>query len=185
MSEIYSPELVQNPDGEITEFSKLINSFSIDSLALNKTIKSDNIRLKYNPDEQCYCYKGITHFSYSHKKMKLMFGIFFNIVFDLSTKKFVLKELNLVNDAGSYTVMIDEGFSVAAEEFKQDGQSYTTQNIVYRNIAYYENALGQFGLVKGSVDLFNFGNDSTIVEYMIWNETDDIKKELITRTEEV
>lgn len=185
MSEIYSPELLQNPDGEINEFSKLINSFSVDSLALNKTISTKGIRLRYNPEQQCYCYKGIAHFSYSYKKMKLMFGILFDIMFDLNTKKFVLKELALVSDAGSYTVMIDEGFSISVEEFKQEGQSYITQNIVYRNIAYYENALGQFGLVKGSVDLFNYGNDSIIVEYMTWNEVDDTKKELITRIEEI
>lgn len=185
MSEIYSPELLQNPDGEITEFSKLINSFSIDSLALNKTISAKGIRLRYDPEKQRYYYRGITHFSYSYKKMKLMFGILFDIMFDLNTKKFVLKNLDLTDDAGSYTVMIDEGFSIAVEEFKQEGQNYVTQNIVYRNIAYYENALGQFGLVKGSIDLFNYGDDSTIIEYMTWNDTDDTKKELITRTEEI
>ena len=185
MSEIYSPELLQNPGGEITEFSKLINSLSIDSLALNKTVSAKGIRLRYDSEKQRYYYRGITHFSYSYKKMKLMFGILFDIMFDLNTKKFVLKNLDLTDDAGSYTVMIDEGFSIAVEEFKQDGQNYVTQNIVYRNIAYYENALGQFGLVKGSVDLFNYGNDSTMIEYMTWNDTDDAKKELITRTEEI
>ena len=185
LSEIYSPELLQNPDGEITEFSKMINSFGMDSLALNKVISTRGIRLRYNPEQQCYCYRGITHFGYSHKKMKLMFGIFFNIIFDLNAKKFILKELNLVNDSGSYTAMIDEGFSIAVEEFKQEDKKYIAQNIVYRNIAYYENTLGQFGLVKGSIDLFNFGNESTIVEYMIWNELDNKQKDLITRTEEI
>lgn len=184
LSEIYSPELLSNPDGEITEFSKLINSFNVDSLALNKVVSTKKIRLRYNSEQQCYRYKGITHFSYTYKKMYLMFGILFDIIFDLNTKKFVLKGLDLVSDAGSYTTMIDEGFSIV-EEFKQEGQNYVAKNVVYKNIAYYENALGQFGLVKGSVDLFNFGNDSTIVEYMIWNETDNAKNELIINTEEI
>lgn len=183
MSEIYSPELLQNPDGEITEFSKLINSFGIDSLALDKRIFTERIRLKYSPEQQCYRYKGITHFSYSHKKMKLMFGIFFDIVFDLNTKKFILKELNLVNDAGSYTAMIDEGFSIV-EEFKQEGQDYVTNSIVYKNVAYYDNALGQFGLIKGSVDLFNFSSDSAFVEYMTWNDKKE-QEQILINTEEL
>ena len=185
LSEIYSPDVLNNPDGEITEFSKMISSLNIDSLALDKTVSTKGIRLKYSPEQQSYCYKGITHFSYSYKKMKLMFGIFFNIVFDLNTKKFILKELNIVSDAGSYTTMVDEGFSIAVEEFKLVGQTYVTQNIVYRNIAYYENALGQFGLIKGSVDMFNYGNDSTIVEYMIWNDKDKTNKDLTIKTEEI
>lgn len=182
-SEIISPNLLLNPNGEIIEFSKMTNSFNIDLLALNKEIYTKKIRLKYNPEQQCYLYKGITHFSYSHKKMKLMFGISFNIVFDLNTKKFILKELNLVNDAGSYTTMIDEGFSIV-EEFKQEDQNYVANNIVYKNIAYYENVLGQFGLVKGSVDLFNFGNESTIVEYMTWNEKTE-QEQILINTEEI
>ena len=183
LSEIYSSELLQNPDGEITEFSKMINSFSVDFLALNKEIYTERIRLKYNPEQQCYCYKGITHFSYSHKKMKLMFGISFSIVFNLDTKKFILKELNLINDAGSYTVMIDEGFSIV-EEFKQEDQNYVANSIVYKNVAYYENALGQFGLVKGSVDLFSFSDDSALIEYMTWNEKQK-QKNLIINTKEI
>ena len=185
LSEIFSPSVLENPDGEITEFSKFINSLGVDSLALNKAIKSDNIRLKYNPDEQCYRYNGITHFSYTYKKMSLMFGIYFDITFDLVTKKFLLTELNLISDAGSYTVMIDAGFSIAVEEFRQNGDNYVTQNIVYKNIAYYESVLGQFGLMKGSVDMFNYGNDQTIIEYMTWNEKNKEEKDLIIKTEEV
>lgn len=183
MTEIYSPDLLQNPDGEITEFSKLINSFGIDSLTLDKTIYTKKIRLKYNPGQQCYCYKGITHISYSYKKMKLMFGISFNIVFDLNTKKFILKELNLINDAGSYTVMIDEGFSII-EEFIQEDQNYVANSIVYKNIAYYENALGQFGLIKGSIDMFSFDNDSALIEYMTWNEKRE-QEQILINTEEI
>lgn len=183
MAEIISPNLLLNQDGEIIEFSKMINSFSVDFLALNKEIYTKKIRLKYNPEQQCYCYKGITHISYSHKKMKLMFGIFFDIVFDLNTKKFILKELNLINDAGSYTAMIDEGFSIV-EEFKQEGQNYVANSIVYKNVAYYENALGQFGLIKGSVDLFNFSSDSALVEYMTWNDKKE-QEQILINTEEL
>ena len=182
-SEIISSNLLLNQDGEIIEFSKMTNSFNIDLLALNKEIYVKKIRLKYNPEQQCYCYKGITHISYSHKKMKLMFGISFSIVFDLDTKKFILKELNLINDAGSYTAMIDEGFSIVGE-FKQEDQNYVAQSIVYKNVAYYENALGQFGLVKGSVDLFNFSGDSALIEYMTWDEKTETK-DLIIKTEEI
>ena len=182
-SEIISPNLLLNQDGEIIEFSKMTNSFNIDLLALNKEIYTKKIRLKYSPEQQCYLYKGITHISYSHKKMKLMFGISFSIAFDLNTKKFILKELNLVNDAGSYTVMTDEGFSIVGE-FRQEDQNYVAQSIVYKNVAYYENALGQFGLVKGSVDLFNFSDDSALIEYMTWNEKTETKN-LIIKTEEI
>lgn len=183
MVEIISPNLLLNQDGEIIEFSKMTNSFNIDLLALNKEIYTKKIRLKYSSEQQCYRYKGITHINYSHKKMKLMFGIFFDIVFDLNTKKFILKELNLVNDAGSYTAMIDEGFSIV-EEFKQEGQDYVANNIVYKNVAYYENALGQFGLIKGSIDLFNFSSDSAFIEYMTWNDKKE-QEQILINTEEL